>query len=226
MPQNHDAIPKCRVLKSLHNDEAGFAVSVELVLMAVVAVTGCIAGVTSIRDAVVSEISDVAGTVQDLNNSYTFNGATGHSSSTGGSDFVDELDHCDDADDVAGAADNCIVFDMPPQQESDSDSEVTTVTEYENEDVKTDILGSQNLTNMKWSLERGNEDGADAVTDAIIDSIDGGGTARITWTNQDGDTFVFEATSYTGGPENYFFTGSATESGNGKVFSATVECIE
>jgi len=72
---------------------------------------------TAVRDAVVSELSDVAGAVQDVNQSYAINGITGHSATTAGMDFLDATDHCDSADDAAGEADNCIVFTDAPLQE-------------------------------------------------------------------------------------------------------------
>ncbi len=99
------------IAQRLWNDDAGFIVSIELILLSTIAIIGLIAGMASVRDAVVSELSDVAGAVQDLNQSYAFFGVVGHASSTAGSDFVDALDWCDDADDVSGAADNCITFD-------------------------------------------------------------------------------------------------------------------
>ena len=101
----------------LWNDDAGFIVSIELVLIATIAVIGLIAGMTAVRDAVVSELSDVAGAVQDLNQSYSFTGVEGHSGLTDGSDYIDATDFCDDPNDIAGQADNCIVFDVPPADE-------------------------------------------------------------------------------------------------------------
>ena len=100
------------------NDDTGFVVSIELVLIATIAVIGLIAGLTSVRDGVVSELSDVAGSVQDLNQSYSFNGVVGHSATNSGSAFTDALDFCDSADDQAGEADNCITFDGAPTNES------------------------------------------------------------------------------------------------------------
>ncbi len=105
------------ILNSLWNDDAGFIVSIELILIASIAVIGLIVGLTAVRDAVVAELSDVAGAIQDLNQCYSFNGVEGHSGSTCGSDFTDSLDWCDDADDAAGVADNCIVFDIAPENE-------------------------------------------------------------------------------------------------------------
>ena len=68
----------------LLNDDAGFIVSIELIMIATIAVIGLVVGMTSVRDGVTSELSDVAGAVQDLNQSYDFNGVTGHSASTAG----------------------------------------------------------------------------------------------------------------------------------------------
>ena len=99
------------IASKLWNDDAGFVVSIELILIATIAVIGLIAGMTAVRDGVVSELSDVAGSVQDLNQSYSYNGVVGHSASTAGSDFQDALDFCDSAEDQSGQADNCITFD-------------------------------------------------------------------------------------------------------------------
>jgi len=106
------------LVQKMWNDDKGFVVSIELVLIATIAVIGLITGLTAVRDAVVSELSDVAGAVQDINQSYTINGVIGHSAVTAGMNFLDETDHCDDADDVAGVADNCITFDGVALDES------------------------------------------------------------------------------------------------------------
>lgn len=106
-----------QVANKLWNDEAGFIVSIELILIATIAILGLITGLTAVRDAVVSELSDVAGAVQDLNQCYSFFGVAGHSGSTCGSDYVDMTDFCDDADDIAAAADNCIEFNGAPADE-------------------------------------------------------------------------------------------------------------
>lgn len=105
------------IARKLWRDDRGFVISIELILISTIAVIGLITGLTAVRDAVVSELSDVAGAVQDMNQSYSFNGATGHSGSTAGSDFQDRTDHCDDADDIAGQADNCITFSVAPSDE-------------------------------------------------------------------------------------------------------------
>lgn len=106
------------LFQKMWNDDKGFVVSIELVLIATIAVIGLITGLTAVRDGVVSELSDVAGAVQDINQSYTINGVVGHSAVTAGMDFLDANDHCDDNDQVGdGTADNCITFDGVALQE-------------------------------------------------------------------------------------------------------------
>ena len=106
-----------KVLKKLWADDAGFVVSTELVLLGTVAVFGLVVGLTSVRDGVVSEVSDVAGAVQDVNQSYSYDGVTGHNAATAGSQFDDQTDECDDPDDLPGQADNCITFDGGPDDD-------------------------------------------------------------------------------------------------------------
>ncbi len=101
----------CNAAERFWVEDDGFLVSIELILISTISVIGLIVGLSSVRDAVVSELSDVAGAVQDLNQCYSFFGVVGHASSTCGSDYVDSLDFCDDADDALGAADNCITFE-------------------------------------------------------------------------------------------------------------------
>jgi len=60
--------------QSLWPDESGAIISTELVLVAVVAVLGLIAGFVSMRDAVVSELSDVSGMTDEMNQSFSYNG--------------------------------------------------------------------------------------------------------------------------------------------------------
>ncbi len=107
------------VAQKLWNDDAGFIISIELILIATIAVIGLIAGLTAVRDGVVSELSDVAGAIQDLNQSYTYFGVDGHSADTAGSDYVDATDWCDSPNDEAGIADNCIAFDKVSPSDED-----------------------------------------------------------------------------------------------------------
>lgn len=104
-------------LRVLLGDESGFIVSIELILVATIAIIGLITGMTAMRDAVISEVSDVGGSLQDLNQSYTFNGVNGHSGNTFGSNFSDARDWCDDREDVTNRAENCITMTARPTNE-------------------------------------------------------------------------------------------------------------
>lgn len=94
------------------NDEAGSIISVELILVATILVIGAIVGIASVRDSVISEIADMAGGVQALNQCYSVSGIIGHAASTCGFDFFDYHDFCDD-----GPTPACITFDLPPANE-------------------------------------------------------------------------------------------------------------
>jgi Flp pilus assembly pilin Flp len=83
------------VTKQLWNDEAGFIVSAELVLVATILVIGMITGLTSVRDAVITELADVGQAISTINQSYSYGGAVAHCGSTAGSLFVDQTDFCD-----------------------------------------------------------------------------------------------------------------------------------
>jgi len=97
------------VFTRLWNDEAGFVISSELVLVATILVIGMIVGLTTVRDQVVQELADVAGAISDINQSYSYSAVTGHTSQTAGSDFIDKEDFCDTAgQQAAGRGSNCV----------------------------------------------------------------------------------------------------------------------
>ncbi len=100
-----------RVLQRLWQDDAGFIVSAELILIATIAVIGLIVGLASVRDAITAELSDVGGAIQDVNQSYDIDGVVGHSAATAGFNFQDDTDFCDSNDDSTLADDNCITVD-------------------------------------------------------------------------------------------------------------------
>lgn len=102
-----------KLMRRFWRDETGFVVSAELILIASLAVLGLLVGLTAVRDGIVSELSDVAGAYQDANQSYSLDGVVGHNANTAGFDFADDIDECDDPDQVEGVADNCITFDGP-----------------------------------------------------------------------------------------------------------------
>ncbi len=76
----------------LWNDETGFIVSLELILVATILVIGLIAGLTAVRDAVVSELSDAAQSIQAINQSFAIQGTDSQTATTSGSSFEDRSD--------------------------------------------------------------------------------------------------------------------------------------
>jgi len=81
----------------------------------------------SVRDVVVSELSDSVGAVQDLTQSYTVNGVDGSSATVAGAGLQDETDVIDFAEDNFGQADNCIMFEFPPSMEGEVFAQSTSL---------------------------------------------------------------------------------------------------
>lgn len=102
------------LLSRLWNDDAGFIISTELMIVATVLVLGILVGLVSIREQLVQELADVAEAISEFNQSFTFAAVTGHSSSTAGSDFVDVVDFCDQAGmQTAGSSSACVNVAVP-----------------------------------------------------------------------------------------------------------------
>jgi hypothetical protein len=94
----------------LWRDDLGFVVSAELVLIGTILVIGMIVGLATVRDQVVQELGDFALAIGQVNQSYSFSGITGHTSSVSGSEFADTVDFCDDATAQGTGAPACITF--------------------------------------------------------------------------------------------------------------------
>lgn len=103
------SVPK--TLAELARDERGFIISMELILIMTILVIGLIAGLTALRDAVVSELSDVARSIQETNQSYETGGTSSPSASQAGSAFSDRSDSFGGA-----SADQCIVVFGPADE--------------------------------------------------------------------------------------------------------------
>jgi Flp pilus assembly pilin Flp len=88
------------MLKAFWNDQAGFVISAELVLILTVAVLGIIVGLSEVAVAVNTELNDISNAVGALDQSYL---VTGYASVSGyktkgakaGSSFQDRTDDCD-----------------------------------------------------------------------------------------------------------------------------------
>lgn len=102
------------MLRRLLAEDDGFVVSSELMLMSSLVVLGLLVGLESARSAVTAELSDVVGSMQDLNQSFSVDGIVYHNSNIAGFNFVDALDECDSPDqtdaDVGKYMDNCIAM--------------------------------------------------------------------------------------------------------------------
>ena len=92
----------------LINDDAGFIVSAELILVATIAVLSLVVGLTEVASAVNSELNDVADAFGSINQSYCFKGFSGCKGHSTGSRYHDEADTCDNS---------VIVCSNPPQAE-------------------------------------------------------------------------------------------------------------
>lgn len=86
------------------NKKAGFVVTSELLFITTILVIGLVAGWVTVRNAVNTELEDVAEAIGDLNQSYAFNGILNDnaSASTSGSQFVDASDANAQDDDTDG----------------------------------------------------------------------------------------------------------------------------
>lgn len=74
--------------------QAGFIVSLELVLLASITVIGLIVGMTNVRDAVLAELSDISESIGALDQSYKITAVANAAgtAATAGSEFDDALD--------------------------------------------------------------------------------------------------------------------------------------
>ena len=90
---------------NLLNDEAGFIVSSELILVATVAVLSLVVGLSEVSHAVNQELEDVGSALGAMQQSYVYRGlATRDKASVVGSFFEDHQDYCDSQFDIAGTA--------------------------------------------------------------------------------------------------------------------------
>lgn len=84
------------LLKRLWNDERGFIVSAEIVLIVTIGVLGIIVGISSVASSINNELNDISGAFGAVDQSYWYSGMVkfGHSG-VAGSAFADTRDYCD-----------------------------------------------------------------------------------------------------------------------------------
>ena len=89
------------IATQLLNDEAGFIVSAELVLVATIGVLALIVGLTEVSYGVNQELEDVGAAFGSINQHYSFNGSASVKGTAAGSKFRDHWDDCDDQCDIS-----------------------------------------------------------------------------------------------------------------------------
>jgi hypothetical protein len=77
-----------------NKNQAGFIVTIELLLIAAILVIGLIVGMTNMRDATLAELSDLSESIGALNQSYAIDGVTNaaETAGTAGSRWDDNVD--------------------------------------------------------------------------------------------------------------------------------------
>ena len=85
---------------ALLNDEAGFIVSAELVLVATICVLGLIVGLSEVACNVNNELEDVGSAFTCLNQSYNLDCSHSCKASSNGSNYQDQAEFCDSPDTV------------------------------------------------------------------------------------------------------------------------------
>jgi hypothetical protein len=87
---------------ALINDESGFIVSAELVLVSTIAVLGMIVGLSEVALNVNNELEDVGSAFGSINQTYCVKGIKGCQGYSSGTEFRDNIDNCDNTCDVQG----------------------------------------------------------------------------------------------------------------------------
>jgi hypothetical protein len=92
------------VLLNLWNDESGFIVSGELILISTVGVLSMIVGLSEVSNAINNELEDVASAFGSVNQSYRYSGLTGHAGLSDSGSFQDGLDFCDGSNSIGSTS--------------------------------------------------------------------------------------------------------------------------
>ena len=89
------------ILNALKNDENGFVVSAELVLVGTILVLGMIVGLTELSYNVNQELEDLGSGIGAINQTYYFTLACGKKGEAVGSTNLDFQDKCDNSCDIS-----------------------------------------------------------------------------------------------------------------------------
>ncbi len=89
------------LLKRFWNEEHGFVVSAELVLIASIVILALVVGLAEVSHAVNHELEDVASAFGSLNQTFSYNGQCGHFANVSGTaGRLDRIDFCDGPNDI------------------------------------------------------------------------------------------------------------------------------
>ena len=88
------------LINALKNDEAGFIVSAELVLVSTIAVLGLVVGLSEVSLNINNELEDVGSAFSSVQQGYSIGCSSGHKGQHNGSSFCDTADFCDGQNDI------------------------------------------------------------------------------------------------------------------------------
>ncbi len=88
------------LMAQLTNDETGFIVSAELVLVATIAVLSMVVGLSEVSHNINQELEDVGSAFGSINQSFSVSGLEGYEGWISGSSFYDGEDFCDNECDI------------------------------------------------------------------------------------------------------------------------------
>jgi len=88
------------VMNQLWNDEAGFIVSAELILVSTISVLALVVGLSEVSFGINQELEDVGAAIGSLNQTFHVTGICGPKGSVTGSCFRDQQDICDHQNDI------------------------------------------------------------------------------------------------------------------------------
>lgn len=90
------------LLVRLYQDEAGFVISSELVLVGTITVLSMVVGLSEVAFNVNQELEDVGAAFGSVNQGYFYNGTAGGNGTSQGSQGNDSWDGGDESGDVVG----------------------------------------------------------------------------------------------------------------------------
>lgn len=99
-------VNRCKLLLA---DESGFIQSSEMVLLATIVMIGAVAGLTTIRDTLATELGDLGSAVKEMDQSYSYGSVETPCGTVSGSVFIDQTNFC-----TPGLSDDFPPTQLPP----------------------------------------------------------------------------------------------------------------